>query len=177
MNAWISHNLFVREGKFPKRFIYSAKRPLHGDSMPIVGFGLTKIIAEKNSAIKGKVDIRNNVGVKDVKSADILLGKDKSNAVKFVFEFTSTYEPGIGKILLEGEVLYMDEPSRIKEIQDSWKKDKKVGQELMTQVLNNILNKCNVQALILSQDINLPPPIPLPKVQISKPAPPSKKEK
>jgi len=34
-----------------------------------------------------------------------------------------------------------------------------------------------VQALILSQDINLPPPIPLPKVQVSQPAPLQKKGK
>ena len=48
-------------------------------------------------------------------------------------------------------------------------------------LLNSILNKCNVQALILSQDINLPPPIPLPKVQMSRPAAaspvPAKEEK
>ena len=138
--------------------------------MPIVGFGLTKIIAEKTDAIKGKVDIRNNVSVKDVKSADISLGKDTGNASKFIFEFTSSYEPGIGRILLEGEVLFMDEPARIREMQDSWKKDKKLPQDVMAPVLNSILNKCNVQALILSQDINLPPPIPLPKVQISRPA-------
>ncbi len=145
--------------------------------MPIVGFGLTRIIAEKLDAIKGKVDIRNNVSVKDIKPSDIALGKDKNNAVKFVFEFTSHYEPAIGKILFEGEVLFMDESPKIKELLDSWKKEKKVTQEVMASVLNSILNKCNVQALILSQDINLPPPIPLPKVQISKPAPPSKKEK
>ncbi len=139
--------------------------------MPIVGFGLTKIIAEKTGAIKGKVDIRNNVSVKDVTSADISLGKDTGNAAKFIFEFTSSYEPGIGRILLEGEVLFMDDPARIREMQESWKKDKKLPQDVMAPVLNSILNKCNVQALILSQDINLPPPIPLPKVQISRPAP------
>ncbi|HIH04722.1 TPA: hypothetical protein HA281_05650 [Candidatus Woesearchaeota archaeon] len=149
--------------------------------MPIVGFGLTKIIAEKNAAIKGKVDIRNNVGVKDVRLADISLGKDKGNAAKFIFEFTSTYEPGIGRILFEGEVLFMDDPGKIKELQESWKKDSKLPQDVMAPVLNSILNKCNVQALILSQDINLPPPIPLPKVQMSRPAAaspvPAKEEK
>ncbi len=144
--------------------------------MPIVGFGLTKIIAEKTDAIKGKVDIRNNVSVKDVKPADISLGREKGNTAKFIFEFTSSYEPGIGRILFEGEVLFMDDSARIKELQESWKKDKKLPQDVMAPVLNSILNKCNVQALILSQDINLPPPIPLPKVQISRPDPAPEKD-
>ena len=39
----------------------------------------------------------------------------------------------------------------------------------MTTLLNALLAKCNVQALILSQDVNLPPPIPLPKVQLNEP--------
>ncbi len=162
-----------------KRFIYDPKCHSEGEHMPIVGFGLTKIIAEKTGQIKGKVDIKNNVSVKDVRPADISLGKEKNNAAKFVFEFSSSYEPGIGKILFEGEVLYMEDPAKIKEILDSWKKGQKVAQEIMAPVLNSILNKCNVQALILSQDINLPPPIPLPKVQISRPmpAPPDKPER
>ena len=56
---------------------------------------------------------------------------------------------------------------KTKEILASWKKDKKVPKELMAGLLNTILTKCNIQALILSQEINLPAPIPLPKVQIA----------
>lgn len=142
--------------------------------MSIVGFGLTTINAAKEQAIKGKVDINNNVSIKDVKPADLSLGKDKSNAVKFVFTFTSAYEQEIspskkdkiGNISFEGEVIYMEDPKKIKAIQDNWKKDKKIDQAIMSGVLNHILNKCNVQALIVSQDINLPPPIPLPRVQV-----------
>jgi hypothetical protein len=35
----------------------------------------------------------------------------------------------------------------------------------MVPVLNSILAKCNIQAIILTREVNLPPPIPLPKVQ------------
>ncbi|MBI2658791.1 hypothetical protein HYX05_01660 [Candidatus Woesearchaeota archaeon] len=60
----------------------------------------------------------------------------------------------------------MEDPKKIKELLASWKKDKKVPKELMAGLLNTILTKCNIQALILSQEINLPAPIPMPKVQI-----------
>lgn len=135
----------------------------------IVGFGFTKLSAEKNEAPKGKIDINNNVSIKDVREDSLSLGKDQQNVIKFIFEFTSKYEPSIGTILFEGELLYLEESKKAKEILNSWKKDKKIPKELMEGLLNTILTKCNVQALILSQEVNLPPPIPLPKVQMVAP--------
>ena len=133
----------------------------------IVGFGFTKLSAERNEAAKGKIDINNNVTIKNVEEADISFGKNNQSVIKFLFEFTSKYEPNIGTILFEGELLYMEEPKKAKEILAGWKKDKKVPKELMAGLLNTILTKCNIQALILSQEINLPAPIPLPKVQMA----------
>ena len=137
----------------------------------IVGFGFTKLSAEKGEQAKGKIDINNNVSIKDVKEDSFPLGKDKEqNVIKFIFEFTSKYEPNVGTILFEGELLYMEEAKKAKEIISSWKKEKKVPKELMAGLLNTILTKCNIQALILSQQVNLPPPIPLPKVQMAQQA-------
>ncbi|MBI2658213.1 hypothetical protein HYX08_05985 [Candidatus Woesearchaeota archaeon] len=135
----------------------------------IVGFGFTKLSAERKEAAKGKIDINNNVTIKNVEESDLALGKDKQNVLRFLFEFTSKYEPSVGTILFEGELLFLEEPKKAKEILSSWKKDKKIPKELMAGLLNTILNKCNVQALILSQEINLPSPIPLPKVQMQAP--------
>ena len=133
----------------------------------IVGFGFTKLSAERNEAAKGKIDINNNVTIKNVEEADISFGKNNQSVIKFLFEFTSKYEPNVGNILFEGELLYMEEPKKAKEIIASWKKDKKIAKEMMAGLLNTILTKCNIQALILSQEINLPAPIPMPKVQIA----------
>ena len=137
----------------------------------IVGFGFTKLSAEKKENAKGKIDINNNVSIKDVLEENFALGKDRQqNIIKFLFEFTSKYEPNVGNILFEGELLYMEEPKKAKEILVDWKKNKKLPKDLMAGLLNTILTKCNIQALILSQQVNLPPPIPLPKVQINAPA-------
>ena len=136
----------------------------------IVGFGFTKLSAEKGEKPKGKIDINNNVSIKEVQEDNFSLGKDKQqNVLRFIFEFTSKYEPNIGKMLFEGELLYLEEPKKAKEILSSWKKDKKIPSEIMAGLLNTILTKCNVQALILSQEVNLPPPIPMPKVQVAAP--------
>jgi hypothetical protein len=134
--------------------------------MTIVGFDFTRIDAEKKNLIRGKININNNVTIKNVEEQNLNLGKEKQNALKFTFEFIAKYDPGIGSIKLVGNVIYMADSKKIKEIQDGWKKDNKLPKDVSANVLNSVLTRCNVQALILSQNINLPPPIPLPKIQV-----------
>jgi hypothetical protein len=136
--------------------------------MTIVGFNFTKINVEKDTTAKGKIKINNNVSVKNVEKADLFLGEQKQSGIKFLFQFTSKYDPGYGKIELEGEVLSLKDENKIKEILEEWKNNKKIGKETMTDIFNSILTRCNIQALILSQTVNLPPPIPMPKVSETK---------
>jgi hypothetical protein len=133
--------------------------------MTIVNFVFTKIQAERISSIEGKISIRNNVSIKDISKMELDFGAKKQPALKFSFEFTSDYEPKMGNITLNGDVTYMEDDKKIQEILKEWKKDKKIQKDLMTTIMNNVLAKCNIQALIISKDINLPPPIPLPKLQ------------
>lgn len=132
--------------------------------MAVVGFNFNKILVEKKALKEGKVDINNNVSIKEVEVADLSLGKAKQDGVKFVFEFTSKYEPDYAHMTLIGDVLYLDSEKNIKAILEDWKKKKTIPKEAMTEVLNSILNRCNIQAMILARDVNLPSPIPLPKV-------------
>jgi len=134
--------------------------------MVVVGFNFNKITVErKEGSVSGKINISNNVSIKSVEHKDLSLGKTKQEGLKFTFEFTSRYDPNVGQITLAGEVLYLEEKKKIDEITAKWKKDKKIDQDIMTPVLNMALTRCNIEALILSQSMNLPPPIPLPKIQ------------
>jgi len=133
--------------------------------MTIVGFNFTKIEAEKNETLKGKVNINNNVNIRKVEEKDFALGNQKQKVLSFTFEFVAKYDPNIGSIKLTGDVLFMDDAKKVKEILDGWKKDKKLPKEIMPNILNTALTKCNIQALILSEQINLPPPIRMPKLE------------
>ncbi len=133
--------------------------------MVIIGFNFTKMNVERKTPISGKISISNNVSIQKVEEHKLSLGSGKESSLKFTFEFLSIYKPEIGKIELLGEVIYMDDEKKVKDIIKSWNKDKKIPKEIMSDILNNVLVKCNIQALILSQYMNLPPPIPLPKVQ------------
>ena len=133
--------------------------------MAIVGFNFTKIEAEKLEAAKGKINVSNNVAISKVEEKNLALGNDKQKVIAFTFEFTSNYEPKIGQIKLTGETLLMEDSKDIKNLLEGWKKEKKLPKEIMTGIINTILGKCNIQSLILSEHVNLPPPLPLPRVQ------------
>lgn len=133
--------------------------------MPIIGFNFNKIYVERKKLPRGRVSVNNNVSIKDIKEADIPIDKTKQGALKIVFEFSSKYEPEIGEILLSGDLLLIEDINKLKQILKEWEDSKKVSTQVMNKILNTILTKCNIQALILSQTVNLPPPIPLPKIQ------------
>lgn len=130
--------------------------------MPIVGFNFTKIAAERNEMNAVTEKIESDLRLNDVLPEKIAI-KESNEVVKFLFEFEIIYGQA-GRALLSGNVLYMDEPKIIKEILASWKENRKVKAELMTQVLNAILYRCNIKALNLAQDVNLPPHFKLPRV-------------
>ncbi len=133
--------------------------------MTILGINFTKISVERKDVMKGKINITNNVSITDIEKADMDLGAPKSEGLNIRFKFTSTYEPDFAKMAFEGVLIYMDDEKKVKDILKDWKKDKKIEKDFMTNVINSLLNKCNIEALIMSREINLPPPIPLPKVQ------------
>jgi len=136
--------------------------------MTIIATNFTKIVVEKKSHARGKVSISNNVSIKNVETTDISIGASKQSALKFAFEFTAKYDPKIGEIVINGDLIFLEKPEKVTQIETDWKKTKKVPKEIMAPILNNILTKCNIEALILSKEINLPPPVQLPRVTVKK---------
>ncbi len=116
------------------------------------------------SAPVGKIQINNNASIKEVAEAEFNFGKVKQTGVRFVFQFTSQYTPNIATIEFTGEVLFSADPKKVKELLAAWKKKDKLPQDVLTEVLNNIMTKCNIEALLLSRELNLPPPIQLPRI-------------
>jgi len=134
--------------------------------MPIVGFNFTKISAERTESKGTKINIENNVHIANVEDMDIGDKKSPQKAVKFTFDFMSKFTPDLGKIALTCEVAYVDEEKKMKDILKEWKKDKKVTKDVMPEIMNYILQKCNIEAIILSREVSLPSPLPLPKIDM-----------
>lgn len=132
--------------------------------MPFIGFNFDRIHAERKvSEIKGDLNVKHNLNIIDLKTENITLEK-KQEVLKFIFEFVLFYEPDIGFIKIEGHLLFLESPKKLKEMFQEWQKNKKISPEVLQNLFNTILAKTNIKALELSQDINLPPHLPLPRL-------------
>jgi len=129
--------------------------------MPIIGFNFDRISIEKTNKISEKLSIKNDLSITNLEKEKLNLSP-KESVLKFDFKYSVDYEPKVGKIILTGNLLYMEEEKRATEILTGWKKDKRIPTDIGPQVLNTILAKCNIKALNLTQDVNLPPHIKLP---------------
>ncbi len=107
--------------------------------MTIVGSSFTKISIERTKPYQGKININNNISIIDIVPEELSLGKSDESGLKFIFEYTCTYEPGVGSISLTGELMAIDKEDVAKKIIDSWAKTKQIPKEFMTQILNVVL--------------------------------------
>jgi hypothetical protein len=130
--------------------------------MPVAGMSIDNIEAKKHAEVTVGVKVNSNTNLKNVKEQS-LPGFDKK-ALLIEFEFSTQYlapkDKKVAEFIIGGHVLVIDD--KYKEILDSWKKDKKLPDEIGIQVVNVIFNKCTKKAIILSDDLQLPSPVPLP---------------
>ena len=131
--------------------------------MGIVSFTFDKMSAEKIGKITDKVNINHNFNIKHVEKTTINLQGNKP-VLKLFFDFAVNYEPNIGNIQMNGNLVYLDKEEELKKLEDQWKKQKTLPVGITSLVANTILTKANIKALILSQEVNLHPQIHLPKV-------------
>jgi|TARA_B100002003_G_C13884921_1_gene431809 hypothetical protein len=132
--------------------------------MPILGINFTKIEAERKAPVKGKISINNNIAINDIKKADMKLPDQES--LRIEFQFTAKYDPEIGQITINGETVIVDSKKKVEEILEQWKKDKKLPEDILAQIMNNLLTKCNVEALLVGREVGLPPTLNMPKVKV-----------
>lgn len=143
--------------------------------MTIVKINLFKVNAERNLNAKvGQVKINNNVSIKNVE--DLNFSSEGKKGLKFTFAFNCNYEPDLGKIEVEGQVMYVNDTKIVDEVKAAWQKEKRVPMNVMESIINASLHKGNIQAIKISEDIELPSPLPLPKVKPQEVASSSVKE-
>ncbi len=134
--------------------------------MAIIGSSFTKINVEKKAPVKGKISISSKFLIKSITEQPLGTGITGKKGLKITLEFIWKYEPKIGEMSIEGDTILLLESKKVEEVLNSWKKDKKIPKEIMTPLLNSALTKNNIQALILSRDVGLPPPVRLPRVKV-----------
>ena len=126
--------------------------------MPIIGIVLTSINAKKHEEIDEAVKIGSNMNITNVKQQDLPALNTKGLSIEF--EFMTKYMNKQGKdkaeIGMEGNVIFMGKESD--DVMASWKKDKKVPDDLKFEVIRIVSDKCSKKAIMISDDLQLPPP-------------------
>ena len=130
--------------------------------MPIIGLRFDSMEANRGKEnAAGDIKINSTPKVTDVKEVDVASLNKK--ALGLSFEFLTTYAPDIGEIKIVGEVLYLSENN--KKILDGWKKTKALSEEMNIEVLNHLFRSCLLKISNMADDLQLPPPISIPRVK------------
>lgn len=132
--------------------------------MPIIGFAFDKILVENKTVEKGEKanKVETHIVINDIKEEKAGIdSKDKLIRLDFLFELV--YTPNVADMVLGGHVDYVGPEKEVKKMLSDWKKDKqKMDFESVRGILNLVLLKSNIKALSLSQEVALPPHLPLP---------------
>ncbi len=135
--------------------------------MAVIGFSFTEFSCKREgSSLKGGIEITHNLTLVDAQKTSVTVGGKKNEVLKVDFSFDVVYK-GLGKVSIKGDSIYTDTPEIVEESLKTWTKDKKLPQSVNEQVHKFVYSKAIVKALELSDSLNLPAPIPLPKISFS----------
>lgn len=88
-----------------------------------------------------------------------------ANNATVEFQYTTSYG-AIGVIRMEGSLIYEDKDAR--KNAEMWTKTKKMPDKVASIIHTAIMHACVPEAVFIAKDLALPPPIPLPQVNIGK---------
>ena len=125
----------------------------------IVGMNFTSIKAYTKDQLLPNVNVSSIPKILDVEEFSVM---DMKDVAKIKFGFVCEYSPDVGKVEIEGMVLWKD--ANMKEILSAWKADKKLNTKIAAPVLNAIFRRCLTKSIELADELRLPPPVQFPVV-------------
>jgi len=135
--------------------------------MKLIGFNFNKISIEKKSDKKENLKINTNINIVDISEIKTDFFNSKEILLGVQFNYTIDYSPNIAKIFFEGNILLSIDPKEAKEILKEWK-SKKLQDNFRNIVFNIVFRKCNIKALQLEDEMNLPLHLPMPIIKNQK---------
>lgn len=110
----------------------------------------------------------------DHNSTVTLITETGTNAAQLDFRFTASYraaESVIGLIQIEGQIAWEGDA---KALVKGWSSGGQMPPDVATEIHTVIMTNCIPETVILARELRLPPPIPIPQVQVAQQPPPKK---
>jgi hypothetical protein len=125
-----------------------------------VNVSITNISAERFRDARTPippVQINTNISL-------VTMEKKKEDFLEVPFILTVNYHPSIAQISLKGKASVTGDKGEIDKIHKDYK-GKKPPSPVIVQSISNVVF---VESVLISKTLNIPPPIPLPKIPIKK---------
>lgn len=130
--------------------------------MAVVGFSFSKIDAVRNdNSRQGQIEISHNVKIDSISMNKLNMGSSQNEVLRIDFTFSVIYGNELGYIKLFGDVVYSDTSEIINETLTGWNHNKKLNDMVNSVVSKFIYTKGIVKSLEISDNLNLPAPIPV----------------
>jgi hypothetical protein len=135
--------------------------------MQLVGFNFTKISAKRELKIENYSQ-NTNIEFLDLEKEKIDLLKDL-DAIKLTFKYSVDYthsgekEKPCAELNFEGHIVFALSKKESSDLLKSWRK-KQIPPNVQIPLFNLILKKCSPKAVYLADELNMPSPVPLPKI-------------
>lgn len=130
--------------------------------MPVIGMQITKIEANRKNNPTPGFKVESVPTIVSVEEKDLPALGNNGKVLAINFTFGVDYKPDIANISISGEILYLEDGERVGA--KTWAKSKSLPQDMMIEVYNTIFRKGLLKALVLSDDMQLPPPLQVPIV-------------
>lgn len=98
----------------------------------------------------------------------------EQDALKYTFEFEVKYDPGVAEIAFEGTLVELVAKEEHKAILDMWSEKQTFPPKSFERVMNELLDRCHVEALIMARELGIPAPFKLPGVRVEEKQPEKK---
>ncbi len=125
----------------------------------IVGGKIDFVEATKTSedTLKG---LNINISMEEVKV--------KGESIELAYTYTVAYDEGVGNLKMKGTIYAKEDKKLAKEIEDEWKKNKKLPDAYAEGILNAINYNGSANGTLAARIVNLSPPLIPPRLQLSK---------
>jgi hypothetical protein len=129
----------------------------------IVGHRVDSVECRRDKAHEVIESYRTNydINIKDRKIGLVKRGGEENKVLQIGYVFTISFLEGIGDIIVKGEIDYLDNLKKLKEINKNWDENR----EVQTRILNFIFANTIPMVMDISKHVGLPPPIALPRVR------------
>lgn len=132
--------------------------------MSIIGLSFDSVEAKRDKGQKMLAEMKVNSvpRINSIKEVSVPTIGDKK-VLSLAFEFVTNYDPKVGEIKISGDLLYTAKDN--KALLKQWDKEKKLPEDTSLEVLNYLFRKCLLKVSSIAEDLQLPPPLPMPTIK------------